>query len=246
MGQDNSSALALSQVEDFLREQAISKGRLVSLQTGDLLFEANDLSEELYLIKKGRIKVFIRNPTGVPVELAILQEGALIGEMSLFGEATRSASCAAFDQETELLAIPRSVALQLIEENPDSRHALIVLLSERSRNMVRFIHDFSNLTSLVADGNYTGVHALINSSGNPDPAVRSAREAFKLMLARVQEREAKLQSTVATLSLEIARQRASQEVESVMNTDLFKNLQSKAMNLRNAVKEQTSTKPPQT
>jgi hypothetical protein len=47
MGQDNSSALALTQVEDFLREQAISKGRLVSLQTGDLLFEANDLSEEL-------------------------------------------------------------------------------------------------------------------------------------------------------------------------------------------------------
>jgi hypothetical protein len=76
--------------------------------------------------------------------------------------------------------------------------------------------------------------------------VRSAREAFKLMLSRVQGREAKLQSTVATLSLEIDRQRASQEVESVMNTDLFKNLQSKAINLRNAVKEQTPTKPPQT
>jgi hypothetical protein len=72
MGQDDSSALALSQVEDFLRQQARSKGRLVCLQTGDLLFEANDLSEELYLIKKGRIKVFIRNPSGVPVELGKL------------------------------------------------------------------------------------------------------------------------------------------------------------------------------
>ena len=195
---DLSCDAAQSKLEDFLREQAISSGQSLCLEQGNILFEAQDASDALYLIKKGRIKVFIRNPAGDQIELAVLHQGALIGEMSLFGEATRSASCSALDPDTELLAIPRS---------------------------------------LVADGNYTGVHALINSLGNPDPAVRSAREAFRLMLSRVQEREAKLQSAVATLSLEIDRQRASQEVASVMESSLFQNLQRNASDLRKKLRE---------
>jgi CRP-like cAMP-binding protein len=234
---DLSCDAAQSKLEDFLREQAISSGQSLCLEQGQILFEAHAASDALYLIKQGRIKVFIRNPAGDQIELAVLHQGALIGEMSLFGEATRSASCSALDPDTELLAIPRERALQIIEEDMESRHALIMILSQRSRNMVRFIHDFSNMTSLVADGNYTGVHALINSLGNPDPAVRSAREAFRLMLSRVQEREAKLQSAVATLSLEIDRQRASQEVASVMESSLFQNLQRNASDLRKKLRE---------
>jgi CRP-like cAMP-binding protein len=234
---DPSCDAAQQKLEKFLRHQVNHSGQSICLNQHDVLFEANDVSDGLYLIKQGRIKVFIRNPAGDQIELAVLQKGALIGEMSLFGEAGRSASCSALDPSTELLAIPRDTALEIIERDEEARHALIMILSQRSRSMVRFIHDFSNMTSLVADGNYTGVHALINSLGNPDPAVRSAREAFKLMLSRVQAREATLQSTVATLSLEIDRQRAAREVASVMESSLFQDLQKNASELRRKLKE---------
>jgi hypothetical protein len=52
------------------------------------------------------------------------------------------------------------------------------------------------------------------------------------MLERVQQREAELQSTIATLSLEIDHQRAAQEVESILGASSFQALQQNATDLR--------------
>jgi hypothetical protein len=48
----------------------------------------------------------------------------------------------------------------------------------------------------------------------------------------VQQREAELQSTIATLSLEIDHQRAAQEVESILGASSFQALQQNATDLR--------------
>jgi hypothetical protein len=48
----------------------------------------------------------------------------------------------------------------------------------------------------------------------------------------VQQREAELQSTIATLSLEIDHQRAAQEVESILGASSFQTLQQNATDLR--------------
>ena len=88
------------------------------------------------------------------------------------------------------MLIAREEALRVVDASPLVRHALVVTLSERARNMVHFIHDFSHLTALVANGDYREVQVLINSSGSQDPAVCSARDALKTMLDRVRRREA--------------------------------------------------------
>ena len=149
----NISSSPQAALHDFLLSHAEELGQLISLGRDQILFEADDVSEHIYLVKRGRIKVFIRNHSGDPIELAILSEGALIGEMSLLGESTRSASCIALDEIVELVSISRDIAMDVIEADPSIRHALIVILTQRARDMVRFIHDFSGLTSLVSDGN---------------------------------------------------------------------------------------------
>ena len=113
----------------------------------------------------------IRNPSGDLIELATLTPGAVIGEMSLLGEATRSASCRASSDDTLLLFVDRDEALALIDGDPQARQALVLILSERARNMVCFIHDSSHLTALVAKGDYNGVQTLISSSGTQDPSL---------------------------------------------------------------------------
>ena len=84
----------------------------------------------------------------------------------------------------------------------------------------------------MASGDYDGVQTLINSSGGNDPTVRAAREAFRSMLDRVRQREADLQATIATLSLEIDHQRAAQEVDSIVNDAGFLALQQNSADLR--------------
>ena len=223
---------ARQQLQERLRLGAESTGRPVELANGQVLFETNDASDGLYVLEQGGLRITIRNPSGDVIELARLSPGAVIGEMSLLGEATRSASCSALSDDTQLLFIDREQALQLIDGDELARQALVLILSERARNMVRFIHDFSHLTALVANGDYAGVQTLISSSGSGDPAVKAARDAFRCMLERVQQREAELQSTIATLSLEIDHQRAAQEVESILGASSFQALQQNATDLR--------------
>ena len=223
---------ARAQLQERLRCGAEAQGRPVTLQDGQVLFEANATSDGLYVLERGELRIYIRNPSGDVIELATLAPGAVIGEMSLLGEATRSASCRASCDDTLLLFVDRDDGLALIDGDPQARQALVLILSERARNMVRFIHDFSHLTALVAKGDYNGVQTLISSSGTQDPSVRAARDAFKAMLDRVKQREAELQSTIATLSLEIDHQRAAQEVDSILGASSFQALQQNSADLR--------------
>lgn len=219
-------------LQHCLRLGAEARGRPVPLPSGGVLFHAQDSSDGLYVLERGGVRIFIRNSSGDEIELARLQPGAVLGEMSLLGETTRSASCSATAEDTLLLFIDREQALRLIDDSPEARHALVVILSDRARNMVHFIHDFSHLTALVANGDYKGVQALINSNTSQEPAVRSAREAFRTMLERVTQREAELQSKIATMSLEIDQQRAAAEVETILQGNAFQNLQQNSADLR--------------
>lgn len=221
-----------SQLHRLLRRGAETSGKPVLLQAGEVLFEVGTPSDGLYLIERGRISVYIINPSGDRIELATPKKGALIGEMSLLGETTRSANCSAITNQVELLFIDRNHALQIVDTDPRARHELVEIISQRARNLVRFIHDFSHLTALVANGDYAGVQTLINSSSGGDLSIKTARDAFSTMLTRVQQREAELQTAITELSLEINHQRAAQEVESIVKEAKFKNLKQNSADLR--------------
>jgi CRP-like cAMP-binding protein len=195
---------ARQQLQRRLRQGAETQGRPVQLQPGQVLFEVNDISDGAYVLEEGDLRITIRNPSG----------------------------CSAGDDGALVIGIGRGEAMALIDSDTEARQALVLILSERARNMVRFIHDFSHLTALVAKGDYDGVQTLINSSGSSDPSVKAAREAFRTMLDRVKQREAELQTTIATLSLEIDHQRAAQEVESILSASSFQNLQQNSADLR--------------
>ena len=136
-------------LHECLRQGAGDLGRPVRLRSGEVLLDANDTSDGPYVLERGALHIYIRNSAGDEIELATLQPGAVLGEMSLFGESTRSASCCAITDDTLLLLIGREEALRVVDASPLARHALVVTLSERARNMVRFIHHFSHLTALL-------------------------------------------------------------------------------------------------
>ena len=62
-------------------------------KTGDILFSEGDSGDELFIIIRGSVSVFITDDEKQEVLLSELGEGSYFGEMSIIEEAPRSASC---------------------------------------------------------------------------------------------------------------------------------------------------------
>ena len=86
------------------------------LEKGDKLFSLGDTSEGMYVVKSGKIEIFLENQEA-KLSLAILEAGSVIGEMSLFEEKPRSASAVALEK-TELTYINQEQFEHALEKCP--------------------------------------------------------------------------------------------------------------------------------
>jgi diguanylate cyclase (GGDEF)-like protein len=67
------------------------------LPAGALMFHEGDAGNELFIVERGKVRTSIRLPDGGEHELARFASGEIFGEMSLFENAPRSATCAALE-----------------------------------------------------------------------------------------------------------------------------------------------------
>lgn len=70
------------------------KSGIRTLQPGEVMFKENDPANSLYIIQSGQIRLFRPKGRGF-VDLAILRNGEVIGEMAYFDEKSRRRSCSA-------------------------------------------------------------------------------------------------------------------------------------------------------
>ncbi|MDD5675368.1 MAG: cyclic nucleotide-binding domain-containing protein, partial [Chitinivibrionales bacterium] len=63
---------------------------------GDVLFEEGSKGRELFSIQEGKVGVYKESPDG-PIELAKIEKGGIIGEMSLLDNMPRSATVKALE-----------------------------------------------------------------------------------------------------------------------------------------------------
>ena len=109
----------------------------VLFQAGDIIFEENNSSQELYIIIQGEVEIII-NPSlvGSPGNsdqqgsvIATLRRGQSFGEITLVDEGLRSASARAAQKETHLLVISRDKLIMLCETYPQLGYRLFYNLA---------------------------------------------------------------------------------------------------------------------
>ncbi len=83
----------------------------------EMIFEAGDSGEEMFVIVKGSVSIFIHDEFGEEIILTNLEDGTCFGEMSIIEQDTRSASCRALE-DTELLALHAEDYAELIFTMP--------------------------------------------------------------------------------------------------------------------------------
>jgi CRP/FNR family transcriptional regulator len=106
---------------------------------GSIVFVEGQESDGLYIIKKGLVKVCMLSADGREKILDILKDGEMLGEMSLYGNVTRSATVEALNNTT-FYVVPIDVFRQLLMEIPQIAVKIIEILSERLRKADRQIH----------------------------------------------------------------------------------------------------------
>ncbi|NLI99100.1 Crp/Fnr family transcriptional regulator [bacterium] len=100
------------------------------LMPGEVLFKEGDTGEEMFFIRKGKIKVSLGEEDQEKV-LAILKEGDFFGEMAVIDGSPRSATATAIE-ETDLLIIDKESFVSKINENPLIAY-VIEILAKRVR-----------------------------------------------------------------------------------------------------------------
>jgi CRP/FNR family cyclic AMP-dependent transcriptional regulator len=113
-----------SHVAEFLHLHTFPAG--TNLLTGD------QPGEVAYIILSGAVKVILEHPGGRNVILAILGPGAVVGEMSLIDQLTRSATAVTLE-ECSMLWLDRNGFWKCLEAIPVMNYNLARILSRRLR-----------------------------------------------------------------------------------------------------------------
>ena len=102
---------------------------------GEIIFEENSNSKELYVIVAGEVDILI-DPGLIgtkekPEKICIttLRRGQSFGEIALVDEGLRSATARAKDKEVRLLVIPREKLIMLCETYPQLGYRLMYNLA---------------------------------------------------------------------------------------------------------------------
>lgn len=101
-----------------------------TVERGEIFFTPVDLSETLFVLQRGRVRLYRTTAEGREFTLAVLQSGTVFGEMALTGQRLRNCYAQAIE-ESEVSAMCRADVERLILERPRVGLQLVHLLSQR-------------------------------------------------------------------------------------------------------------------
>ncbi len=102
------------------------------LEQGRIFYTPGDRSEALFLLKRGRVRIYKVTPDGWEFTLAVVEAGTMFGEMALTAQRMREAY-AEVTEPSDICILKSEDLERLIRENPDVGLRMIRVLSERLR-----------------------------------------------------------------------------------------------------------------
>ena len=110
------------------------------LEHGEMLYTPEERSERLFLLQKGKIRIFRTTPDGRELTLAIVESGTVFGEMSLTGQQLQGAYTQAMEP-SEVSTMAREDLERLVLQKPEVGLKIMHILSERLRRYESRLED---------------------------------------------------------------------------------------------------------
>lgn len=128
-----------------------------------LIMREGDRGHKAYLIQSGTVLVYTTDEDGETVELATLEAGQIIGEMTLVFEGARSANVKALE-DCNLIVISRATFNEKLKKSDPTVRAIVGMLTERV-----------SLTN----------HALVKQDAEIEELARKTRAIYRSALEKV-------------------------------------------------------------
>ena len=116
----------------FARSRVQADASWFSLPGGQTLYAAGDPSDQLYLLRAGRLGVFRREPGSEPQFLGVIRPGEPVGEMALVAGSAHSADVVAL-RDSEIFSLPRDAFFEACESDATVMTELARLMILRTR-----------------------------------------------------------------------------------------------------------------
>ena len=100
---------------------------------GDTIVRQGDAGSSMYVIQSGHVEV-IRTHEGNTVRLAVLGQGDLFGEISLFGNEKRSATVRAMG-DVRIITVEKKILLRRIQEDVTLAFRIFQTMTTRIKEM---------------------------------------------------------------------------------------------------------------
>ena len=129
-------------------KSSMDETRLVK---GDILFSEGDAGDRLYVVTEGKIKLSHASGDGRETLLAVMGEGQMFGELSLFDPGPRTATASALTDVT-VLGLGHQALRPWLTGRPEVAEALLQALARRLRRTNETLSDlvFSDVPGRVA------------------------------------------------------------------------------------------------
>lgn len=115
-------------IRDELRELAVER----AYDRGDVAFREGDPADSLFMIVEGRVAITSISTDGRESVIAILESGALFGELGLFDDEPRSADARVLEP-TRVVEVRYRDVRQALIAHPESLWVITRILAQRLR-----------------------------------------------------------------------------------------------------------------
>lgn len=111
-----------------------------AFHTGDVIFHRGDPGQVLYVIRLGKVRIFLTSPDGQEVALAVFGPGECFGELALLDGQPRSAAAEAIEP-VETYTLQRADFISAVMHHPQIAIQVMNVLSCRLRQTDEMVQD---------------------------------------------------------------------------------------------------------
>ncbi len=158
-------------IQDETVKKLISLSVPKTFGSGEYICYEGQPGDEMYIILRGSVGIYIENAVGTQTEAARIMAGDFFGEMAVFDNMPRSASCIALE-DVICVALDKSKMVRFFELCPDLTLKLVENMSGRIRRLDytlyktdQFVPD-SNVSEFKIPSEYSFSHNIEEPSHN--------------------------------------------------------------------------------
>lgn len=172
-----------------------------SLAKGDILFHQDEPGETMFLVRSGRLRIFIRDEQQHEITFRYYGPGEIVGEFALLDDKPRSASADAVEA-TQLMALSRLEFDKFLRERPIIGITMMRSLAERVRYTTTYLEKMLNAVELLSNQNYEQALREMAISSD-ESSIQGMIQAFVQMVGSVRERERSLRRVAVRSKVDI-------------------------------------------